>query len=287
MPTETSTLRFEDDLSNSIPFDLERSLDNSFFPLLDWFVEKLVASDPTLRRPTSRAKIRDAFDCLLANLLDAHWRSSDCFLGTPLHARGFTFDERYQQRTMGYAAFNKVRKFLIESHPPFATNHPGNYNRQLSEPRGRTARLRATPELLNFVDVYLGRIRLADSSRVDVDEVARATRERFTDSSSSNPTTIFIPFTATKHISKSDVIVVRDAEGNPVDEGDPDVTRGISKSPGHAGVRDFPLAVLLKTALGDFLGMHADDADQQRNRASIPLAPNICAPPKKRNHLGS
>src|SRR5262245_982309 len=101
MPRQPSAPAPFDDLSSSIPFDMERSLDDSFSTLLDWFVEALLATDRTQRRPSSTAKIREAFDCLLANLLDAYRRSRDCYLATSMEESTFTYHARYQQRRMG------------------------------------------------------------------------------------------------------------------------------------------------------------------------------------------
>lgn len=165
-------------------------------------------------RPTTREKLTDAADCLLANLLDAHSTYHACFLGVPLSTGSFTVG-RYLNRAFGHKNFQRVVNFLKLS--PFAL-YEGGFNDPKTK-TGRVSRFILTDAFLTALTEFQGILSSGHSPQAALEGFNELLFAYTFDSIPSLPEATRIPdiATATAYKASSDIIRLKNGERKLID----------------------------------------------------------------------
>lgn len=133
----------------SVPlrFDLECSDDLQ--PLVLLLRDRALAVDKRAPRPTTRAKLAEALDLLLANLINAYRLAPHCFVGVSRSENDYIIG-RYQKRKIGFNNLKIAYDYLIDAN--LVSFAPGFNDRKTN--RAFTSRMKAIGHLRLLLSRY-------------------------------------------------------------------------------------------------------------------------------------
>ena len=208
------------DPGRSIGLNFDLSLNAEYHPLVAQLREEALRRHELRRRQSTIAKIDDALSCILANLLNARRISTECYVALSMRPANYT-RTRYRQRGLSFENLRRSLDYLRETDPPFIDHHAGFYDRRGRHPIGRVTRIRATTRLVDRLLRNGGngndnnRVREEGENNEVVMNQANGNALPITGRISLIP------------IPSSDVIRLRDADGELVDYEDADSTRAM------------------------------------------------------------
>jgi hypothetical protein len=138
----------------SVRFRPERTLGRDYARLKIWFGGLILqsAKKQGRLRPNTPRQIYEAVDCILANFLQAHRRSTKCFVAIPLSEAAYTKSE-YFKRDFGYTNFIRVLEFLKHHSPPLVHYKDGFIDYESK--KGRVSRFIPSRHFLDLVNGYV------------------------------------------------------------------------------------------------------------------------------------
>ncbi len=196
----------------SVRFRFDRTLGQDFTKLKIWLGLLIIAAaqnEKSRIRPNTKPQIFDAVDSVLANFLEAHRRSTKCFVAISLSEQAYT-KSMYFKREFGYTNFKRVLDFLKTCDPPLVTYKDG-----FNDPKTKTGRVSRFIPTKHFLDILNGYVqlwvfakpgtrgRLNNASFVQL-ALAYSKGRQFT--------RIDVPISATHHREASDCIRLKDSE---------------------------------------------------------------------------
>ena len=220
-----------DDPSRSIQLNFDFRFSGQFNPLLDWLTREIVRfhEDELGRpRPNTINQISTTIDCLLANLLNAHRISSACFVAISM-TRGEYTRSQYQQSHIGYDNLVRVVEFLRNSTPPYIIFHRGFHDRRGGRHVGRVSRIKGTERLLNLIRGYQHQVDqgLLNRGEFNMNAVIYDIGQYTHYNPLPAAGRIAVPASTTSYVSTSDVIRLKNADGDLVEYDNTDVTNGM------------------------------------------------------------
>src|SRR5687767_4758336 len=100
----SSNLEDGDNPKRSVPLSFDLRCSDELQPLIRLLTTLAIAQAASPLRPSSQGKLGEAFDLLLANLLNAYRRHPQAFVGVSLNRGTFTVS-RYRKRVIGFDNF--------------------------------------------------------------------------------------------------------------------------------------------------------------------------------------
>jgi hypothetical protein len=142
------------DFSRSVRFRFDRTLGHSFIELGFWLGGLVLrsAKKEGRLRPNTPRQIYDAADCILANFIEAHRKSTNCFVAIPLSEAVYTKSD-YFKRDFGYTNFVRVLDFLKSHDPPLVVFKDGFIDYETKH--GRVSRFIPSQPFLDLLNGYV------------------------------------------------------------------------------------------------------------------------------------
>lgn len=215
------------DFGRSVPFRFDYKLSGHYTPLLDWLTGEVFSFhhlEAARLRPKPFQQIIDAIDCLLANFLEAHRISPDCFVAISMAEGSFT-RTRYRDRGFGYTNFKRVEDFFKNSDPSFVIFKRGFHDARGNNATGRVSRYAPSDRLLGLIKGYNNVIPAhRNNSSFSMHQVA-AEAYAHTEANPLPPSRIIsIPISSTDYFASSDCIRLKDTEKKLIDYEETELT---------------------------------------------------------------
>jgi len=133
----------EDDLENSIRFDMADLLSSEFKNEIESLAQEIIAHIGLRRIGNAIAEqIKNTVSTVVANLLRAHALDPDCFVAISMGPQYYTAN-RYNCQGIGYANLRRTIRYMHICDPPLITYHRGFQNRQTGFSRSTRIQLTA------------------------------------------------------------------------------------------------------------------------------------------------
>ena len=206
------------DFARSIPFRFDYTLNSHYSHLLDWLTGEIFRFH-NLGIPRARTieQIRRAIDCLVANFLEAHRISPDCFVAISMSEEGFT-RSRYRDFGFGYTNFKRVEDFFKNSDPSFVIFKRGFHDARGNSANGRVSRYAPSDLLLGLIKGYnnvIGAHR--NNNPFSMNQVVTEARAHTEANPLPDSRKISIPLSSTDYSASSDCIRLKDPEKKLID----------------------------------------------------------------------
>ena len=219
----------EPDYARSIPLRIDRSLGAKFSPLRHWFTCEVLRFHQ-LGIPRKRSilhQIEAAVDCVLANFLDAHRISPQCFVAISLSEGTYT-KSRYFQTSFGYRNLRRVLDFFRQTKPAYVIFKKGFHDTRGKKAIGKVSRFAPSDQLLqlikgciNVVDAYL------QAGDFNVNDVVRDAYAFAHANPLPRSRRVFVSTSATVHQPAIDILRLKNSARKLVNFDDTELTNGM------------------------------------------------------------
>lgn len=199
------------DYNKSVRLNFERTLAPEYHRFRNW-LSRMIVTAQSNKRPLSiksRAQITESVDCLISNFIDAHRRSTHCFIGISLRESAFTKTRNFR-RNIGYDNFMRVINFLRRSSPPFVIVKDGFNDRKTKI--SRSSRFLPSNYLLRLLDGYVHFIVNGNRKPTETRNITFIMQEALTYSPEREHIRISFTNIPTYYTDSADCIRLKDAE---------------------------------------------------------------------------